>query len=59
MISTIYQELFTTADGIPTGESLPRGFKSRVGAQLDEIAVFALVAVAVLYVAAASLWFVF
>ncbi len=58
MISTIYQELFTTADSF-TGENLPKSFKSRVGDQLDEIAVFALVAVAVLYVAAASLWFVF
>ncbi len=36
-----------------------KGLESRLGDQLDEIAVFALVAVAVFYIAAASCWFVF
>jgi hypothetical protein len=38
--------------------NVPTGFQSRLGDQLDEIAVFALVAVAVFYIAAASCWFV-
>jgi len=56
MLSTLYQQRFSSAD---SEQSAPRGLKSRLGDQLDEIVVFALVAVAVLYVAAASCWFVF
>ncbi|MGA6973777.1 MAG: hypothetical protein WBY93_19270 [Candidatus Binatus sp.] len=54
MISTLYHELFSSTDG---GKKPADGFKSRLGDQLDEIAVFALVAVAIFYIAAASCWF--
>ncbi|HZC45494.1 MAG TPA: hypothetical protein VE243_03400 [Candidatus Acidoferrum sp.] len=56
MLSSLYHE-----HSAPPDDALNRskGVKNRLGDQLDEIAVFALVAVVVLYVAAASFWFVF
>jgi hypothetical protein len=58
MHSTINDERFPSADH-EHEHGAPTGFESRLGDQLDEIAVFALVAVAVFYIAAASCWFVF
>jgi hypothetical protein len=55
MLSTLYQERFDPTDGMRAVKE----FKTRLGDQLDEIAVFALVAVAVFYIAAASCWFIF
>ena len=54
MLSTLYHDYFAPADGERTAKNL----KARLGDQLDEIAVFALVAVAVFYIAAASCWFI-
>ncbi|MFZ0678145.1 hypothetical protein [Candidatus Binatus sp.] len=54
MFSTLSHEHFAPNDGVRTAKDL----KTRLGDQLDEIAVFALVAVAVLYIAAASCWFI-
>jgi hypothetical protein len=54
MHSTLYPGQFAPADDMRAAKDL----KTRLGARLDEIAVFALVAVAVLYVAVASCWFV-
>jgi hypothetical protein len=54
MLSTLYHEHL-----VPTvGERMARNLATRLGDQLDEIAVFALVAVAVFYIAAASCWFI-
>jgi hypothetical protein len=39
-------------------ENPAQSLKSRLGDQLDEIAVFALVAVVIFYIAAASCWFI-
>jgi hypothetical protein len=55
MLSTIYHERFAPTDGV---RRATKEFKARFGDQLDEIAVFALVAVAVFYIAAASCWFI-
>jgi hypothetical protein len=55
MLSTFYHEQFSPADG---EQNASKPLKSRLGDQLDEIAVFALVAVAVFYIAAASCWFI-
>jgi hypothetical protein len=53
MLSTLSHEHFA-----PTDDERPaKDLKARLGDQLDEIAVFALVAVAVFYIAAASCWF--
>jgi hypothetical protein len=53
MHSTLYHENLA-----PTDDERPaKDLKGRLGDQLDEIAVFALVAVAVFYIAAASCWF--
>lgn len=54
MLSTLYHEHSAPADG----EQAAKVRRSRLGDQLDEIAVFALVAVAVFYIAAASCWFI-
>ncbi|HKN15083.1 MAG TPA: hypothetical protein VJX68_17985 [Candidatus Binatus sp.] len=54
MLSTLYHEQFGPVDG----EQKAKDLKARLGDQLDEIAVFALVAVAVFYIAAASCWFI-
>jgi hypothetical protein len=56
MLSTLYHERFAPTDGI---RAAAKDLKARLGDQLDEIAVFALVAVAVFYIAAASCWFIF
>ena len=56
MLSTMYHEQFGPFDG---SKDTAKSLKSRLGDQLDEIAVFALVAVAVFYIAAASCWFIF
>ena len=58
MLSTLYHERIPSSD---ESENSPKeGTKSRIGSYgLDEIAIFALVAVAVLYIAVASCWFVF
>jgi hypothetical protein len=56
MLSTFDHERCPSADG---EQNESKGLESRLGDQLDEIAVFALVAVAVVYIAAASCWFVF
>jgi hypothetical protein len=53
MLSTIYHENIAQNDDKHAAKDL----KARLGDQLDEIAVFALVAVAVFYIAAASCWF--
>jgi hypothetical protein len=55
MISTTYHQQIASADG---AQKPSNGLKSRLGDQLDEIAVFSLVAVAVFYIAAASCWFI-
>jgi hypothetical protein len=55
MLSTLYHERIAPDDG---SQNPSKGLKSRLGDQLDEIAVFALVAVAVFYIAVASFWFV-
>ena len=54
MVSTSYHERFAPTDDARATKDL----KARLGDQLDEIAVFALVAVAVFYIAAASCWFI-
>jgi len=56
MFSTLYHERIASDSD---ERNSFRGLKSRLGGQLDEVAVFALVAAAVLYIAAASCWFVF
>jgi hypothetical protein len=58
MLSAMYHERFPSADA---SENSPKGgMKSRLGGyELDEIAIFALVTVAVLYIAVASCWFVY
>ena len=43
-----------SADSVADGETRSKDLKSRLGDELDEIAVFAFVAVAVLYIAAAT-----
>jgi hypothetical protein len=55
MASTLYHERFSTVDG---SESRSKITQSRLGDRLDEIAVFALVVVALFYVAAMSCWFI-
>jgi len=54
MLSAPYHEHLAPTDGVRAAKNL----KARIGDQLDEIAVFALVAVAVFYIAAASCWFI-
>ena len=54
MVSTSYHERFAPTDDARATKNL----RARLGDQLDEIAVFALVAVAVFYIAAASCWFI-
>ena len=56
MLSTLSHEHFAPSDDIRATKDL--NLKARLGDQLDEIAVFALVAVAVFYIAAASCWFI-
>jgi hypothetical protein len=53
MLSTLYHENIASNDD----KRATKDLKGRLGDQLDEIAVFSLVAVAVFYIAAASCWF--
>ena len=55
MLSTLYHERFSSVDG---SQSRPGAQNSGCGGQLDEIAVFALVVVALFYIAALSCWFI-
>ena len=55
MFSTPYRERFSSVDGSQSHSGSP---KSRLGDRLDEIAVFALVVVALFYIAAMSCWFI-
>lgn len=54
MLSIPSHQYTDSADGMAGGESRSKDLKSQLGDQLDEIAVFAFVAVAVLYIAAAT-----
>jgi len=55
MLSTRYDEQFASTDD---SQNPSEGFKSRFGYQCDDVVVFALIAVAVFYIAAASCWFI-
>jgi hypothetical protein len=57
MFSTLYHERLVSDDGMKNPMT---GLKVRFGGYgVDEIAIFALVAAAVLYIAVASCWFVY
>ena len=57
MFSTLYHERMVSDDG---SKNPSTGLKVRLGGyRADEIAIFVLVAVAVLYIAVASCWFVY
>jgi hypothetical protein len=58
MLSTVSSKQFAWTYDAPAPEK-PKSLKSRAGERLDEIAVFALFAVAIFYIAAASCWFIF
>ncbi len=55
MFSMLHRERFSSLDGSHSPSGSPQ---SRLGDQLDEIAVFALVVVALFYIAAMSCWFI-
>ena len=57
-LSTLPSKQFAWTYCAPAPEK-PKSFKSRVSDRVDEIAVFALLAVAIFYIAAASCWFIF
>ena len=54
MLSILSHQYTDSPDVMAEGETRTKEHKSRLGDQLDEIAVFAFVAVAVLYIAAAT-----
>jgi hypothetical protein len=54
MLSILSHQYTDSPDSSVEGETRTKDLKSRLGDQLDEIAVFAFVAVAVLYIAAAT-----
>ena len=54
MLSILSHQYTDSPEGGAEGETQTKELKSRLGDQLDEIAVFAFVAVAVLYIAAAT-----
>jgi hypothetical protein len=56
MLSTLYHEELAPRED---AQKQSKGVRTRHGDQLDEIAVFALVAVVIFYIAAASFWFIF
>lgn len=57
MLSTLYHERFAPADD---EDNPSKNFRFGLGGyRADEIAIFALVAVAVLYIAVASCWFAY
>jgi len=55
MFPMLQRERFSSVDGSQSPSGSP---KSRLGDRLDEIAVFALVVVALFYIAALSCWFI-
>ena len=54
MLSILSHQYTDSTDSGREGETRTKDLKSRLGDQLDELAVFAFVAVAVLYIAAAT-----
>ena len=58
MLWTLYHEMPASDDAAARPEKEMNDVKYRLGDNLDDIAVFALVAVAVFYVAIASCWFI-
>ncbi|HYR80209.1 MAG TPA: hypothetical protein VEO55_09400 [Candidatus Dormibacteraeota bacterium] len=54
MLSILSHQYTDSTDSGTEGETRTKDLKSRLGDQLDELAVFAFVAVAVLYIAAAT-----
>ena len=54
MLPILSHQYTDSPDGMAEGETRRKDLKSQLGDQLDEIAVFAFVAVAVLYIAAAT-----
>jgi hypothetical protein len=54
MFPILSHQYTDSPDEMAGGETRTKELKSRLGDQLDEIAVFAFVAVAVLYIAAAT-----
>ena len=54
MLPILSHQYTDSPDEMAEGETPTKEIKSRLGDQLDEIAVFAFVAVAVLYIAAAT-----
>lgn len=59
MISALSYERAAPVKGASARENLSKGLKSRAGDRLHEIALFALVAVAMFYIAAAGDWLIF
>jgi hypothetical protein len=57
MLWTVYHEL-PASDDAAQPQNQMQGLKTRLGDNLDDLAVFALVAVAVFYIAVASCWFI-
>ena len=57
MLSTLYHERFAPADDSTNSSKTFKPGSGRYG--LDEIAIFALIAVAVFYIAVASSWFAY
>jgi len=55
MLSTRYDEQFASTDG---SQNTSEELKAWFGYHFDDVVVFALVAVAVFYIAAASCWFI-
>jgi hypothetical protein len=55
MFSTPYRERVSSVDGSQSPSGSP---KSRLGDRLDEMAVFALIVVALFYIAALGCWFI-
>ncbi len=54
MLPILSHQYTDSPDGMDEGETRTKDLKSRLGDQLDELAVFAFVAVAILYIAAAT-----
>ena len=54
MLSILSHQYTDSTDSGTEGETRTKDLKSRLGDQLDELAVYAFVAVAVLYIAAAT-----
>ena len=54
MLPILSHQYTDSPDAMTEGETRNKDLKSQLGDQLDEIAVFAFVAVAILYIAAAT-----